>query len=345
MVPEIHELQTGGNVYNRRMARELEAEASVQVEAWSPGERPAADLEIPETGVIVVDSLLARSPDAIKELRAARPERTLVLLVHYLRAIDPEMSDSRTARVERQALQEVDGAIATSEFTRGALAEEGISGNRVAVVPPGLDDRFRGPLPERSGHPVPRILTVANLLPEKGLTEFVDVLADLRYLPWAWTLVGDGTLDPEYAEAVLEKIGRASLSGRVTVTGVLSPEALLDQYDRANLFALPSPFETLSMSMREAMARGLPVVAYRGGGVAENFGEARAGRLVPPRQDWALRSALFALLDDPAARREMGRAAWRRSQAFPSWTEAAGRFRHALRDLSEPTTPAPRDTD
>lgn len=343
VVPEIHDLQSGGNVYNRRMARELEAEAPVHVEIWSPGERPSPDFESPESGAIVVDSLLARSPGATEALRAARPEATLVLLVHYLRAIDPEMSDSRTARAERQALGGVDGAIATSRFARDALVDEGMDGDRVAVVPPGLDDRFRGPLPERSGRTVSRILTVANLLPEKGLTQFVDVLADLRYKPWSWTLVGDRTLDRVYAQAVMEKVGRAGLLGRVAATGALSREALRERYDRADLFVLPSPFETLSMSMREAMARGLPVVAYRSGGVAENFREAEAGRLVPPRQDWALRSALFGLLDDPAARRRMGRAGWERSQAFPSWPEAAERFREALGDLGAPSASAPHE--
>jgi len=81
------------------------------------------------------------------------------------------------------------------------------------------------------------------------------------------------------------------------------------------------------------MARGLPVVGYRVGGLPENFGDAPAGHLVSPGNRGRLRAALRSLLADPMARAQASAAAWGRSRTFPTWAEAAPRFRKSLAAL------------
>jgi glycosyltransferase involved in cell wall biosynthesis len=334
LVPDIHDLQTGGNVFNRRIVEALRPETSIQVVSWAPEDTPASGLDLSGTDVILVDSLLARHPAAIQAVAEARPSATVVLLVHYLHCVDPHASDSEAAADERRTLDTVDAAIAPSQFVRRALIDEGMPANRASVVRPGLHERYRDRLPAHLRQGPPRILTVANLLPAKGLRSFVEVLRDLRELSWTWTLVGDASLDPECAEAVFRRLSAAGLSGRVVWTGPVSPGALRVAYDRADLFVLPSRFETCSLSTREAMARGLPVVGYRGGGMPENIGDAAAGHLVPPGNDRALRAALRFLLSDPMARAQKGRAAWHRSRTFPTWEEAGCQFRSVLQVLA-----------
>lgn len=330
LVPDIHDLQTGGNVFNRRIVGELQPEVPVRVVRWAPeATRPAA-LDFSDADVIVVDSLLAQHPEALRAVREEHPAAALVVLVHYLRCIDPSVGGDDTAADERAALRGVDGAIATSRFVQRALSNEGLSPEQVRVVRPGLHERYRGALPPRLHAGPPRMLTVANLLPPKGLQRVVDVLSGLRSLPWTWTLVGDDGLDPEYAAGVHRRLRRAGLTDRVTRTGVVTPDVLRAAYARADLFVLPSRFETCSLSMREAMARGLPVAGYRVGGLPENIGDAAAGPLVPPGDTRALCAALRTLLTDPLMRRQCGREAWRRRHRFPTWTAAAEQFREAL---------------
>jgi hypothetical protein len=301
--------------------------------SWAPEETAATDLDLSGADVIVADSLLAQHPEALRSVAKKHPSATLVLLVHYLHCIDPRSPDMTVAADERDTLNAVDGAITTSRFVRRALVDEGLPAERVEAVRPGLDERYRGALPARLGRDAPRILTVANLLPEKGLRPFVEVLRGLRDLPWTWTLVGDASLDPGYATGVFRRLRAAALTDRVTWTGPVAPEALRTWYDRADLFVLPSRFETCSLSTREAMARGLPVVGYRVGGLPENFGDAVAGHLAPPGNSAALRAALRSFLTDPMARTQRGIAAWRRGRGFPTWGEAATRFRSILQDL------------
>ncbi len=341
LVPDIHDLQTGGNVYNRRVVAGIRPEASVRVVAWTPDEGEPLDPDLPTTDAIVIDSLLAQHPASLQAVAEAQPSATTILMVHYLHCIDPHEADTEAATDERKALRIVDGAITTSCFTRRALVEEGLPADRVRVARPGLGEQYRGRCPARLNRGPPRMLTVANLLPAKGLDSFVEVLRGLRTLPWTWTLVGNASLDPEYAERVHRRLRAAGLAGRVTWTGTVAPETLRTWYDRADLFVLPSRFETCSLSTREAMARGLPVVGYRVGGMAENFDGAAAGHLVPPGTPSALQAALRSLLRDPMTRGRKGDAAWRRSRAFPAWEEAADRFRETLATLHARTVGAP----
>ena len=66
------------------------------------------------------------------------------------------------------------------------------------------------------------------------------------------------------------------------------------------------------MSVLEAMAAGLPVVASAVGGVPELVREGETGMLVPPRDSAALAEALRRLVDDPALRDRLGEAGRRR---------------------------------
>ena len=73
-----------------------------------------------------------------------------------------------------------------------------------------------------------------------------------------------------------------------------------------DLFANSSIHEGLSLTILEAMACELPVVATRVGGTPEAVADAQTGLLVPPRAPQALADALLALAASPERRRAMG---------------------------------------
>jgi len=334
LVPAIHDRPTGGNIYNRRTITELRRYGTVEVAEWGPQTDPPA---LSPNGPIVVDSLLLSHEEGLRALRATHPDAPLVLLAHYLHCIDPNEQDSPTAARERAVLPVFDAVVTTSRYAQRAVVNEGVPHDQIAVVPPGLDAAYRAPVPARPPRETPRLLTVANLLPGKGLRALVDVLASLGDTAWTWTLVGDAALDATFADQLHDRIRASAIADRVTCTGVVPEDELRTQYDQSDVFVLPSRFETCSMATREAMARGLPVVAHEVGGIPDNFAKttgpegAPAGHLVPPDDPDAFSDALRALLTDPAARTRMGQAARTHSQAFPTWAEAGTRFHTALR--------------
>ncbi|PQJ34887.1 hypothetical protein BSZ35_10025 [Salinibacter sp. 10B] len=332
LVPTIHDRPTGGNIYNRRIITEFSDEAATVIE-WSGR---ASSPSLHDDPVLLVDSLLLCHDASLRSLRDAHPRASFILLAHYLHCIDPNEQSTDAAERERALLPLFHGAVTTSTFARQALMDEGMPRAQVHAVPPGLDEAYRAPSPDRDHSSSANLLTVANLLPGKGLLDFVDVLGALDDADWHWTLVGDDTLDPDFAAALRPRIRDAGIADRVTITGPLPPSELRVQYDHADVFVLPSRFETCSMATREAMARGLPVVGYAVGGMPDNFGDVQAGRLVSPDEPGGLAEALRPLLANPAMRVRMGQAARTRSQSFPTWAEAGAQFHSALQAMRTP---------
>ena len=84
----------------------------------------------------------------------------------------------------------------------------------------------------------------------------------------------------------------------------------------ADMFCLPSFSEGLPVSIMEAMAAGLPVVATAVGGVPEAVVDGETGLLVAPRDAPALASALLRLARNPEVRAAMATRARVRSRVF-----------------------------
>jgi glycosyltransferase involved in cell wall biosynthesis len=115
-------------------------------------------------------------------------------------------------------------------------------------------------------------------------------------------VVGDGEL-----RAMLEReVQVRGLSAAVVFTG--ARENVRDYLDAMNVFVLSSVTEGLAMTLLEAMAAGLPVVATRVGGNAEVVEDGVTGRLVPASNARALADAIVSMIENPAAARAMGEA-------------------------------------
>lgn len=121
-------------------------------------------------------------------------------------------------------------------------------------------------------------------------------------------LAGGGEL-LEPMQQLARELGMAE---RVRFLGVRSDiPAILNA---ADIFTLPSRYEGNPMSVMEAMAAGLPVVATAVGGVPELVEEGVSGILTPNEDLEALVVALQRLVDNAVLRRQMGEAALRRAR-------------------------------
>jgi len=114
-------------------------------------------------------------------------------------------------------------------------------------------------------------------------------------------LTGEGELlDPH--QALAEALGVAE---KVVFAGFVTD--LPPLLKAADIFVLSSRQESLPVSLREAMAASLPVIATRVGGVPEAVEDGESGLLVPPEDPRALAEAMVRLASDAPMRERMGR--------------------------------------
>jgi glycosyltransferase involved in cell wall biosynthesis len=211
----------------------------------------------------------------------------------------------------------MDRLIVPSEAIARKVAAEGRSGSRFAVVPNGVDlSRFSAavaPCALRREYRIPEdaplIGVVARLEAEKGHRHLIDAMPDvLREVPDAWlAIVGEGSetdalrkraraLGPPVAE-------RAIFTGRRDDISALTADL--------TVAVLPSLREAQGISLLEAMARRIPVVASDVGGIPEVVTDGVDGLLVPPADPAALAYALVRLLRDSGLRERLGEAGYR----------------------------------
>lgn len=150
------------------------------------------------------------------------------------------------------------------------------------------------------------VVFVGRLDEIKGLPVLLDALAAVQqHLPDVQlTLVGDG---PD-REALQRRAAELGLGDAVHFPGYANSEQVRAHLATADVFVLPSFFEGIPVSLMEAMASGVPVVASHLPGIAELVDEGRSGHLVPAGDSAGLAARLVELLTDPELRSCMGAA-------------------------------------
>ncbi len=195
----------------------------------------------------------------------------------------------------------------------------------VRSIPHGFDlsawrERIRSAA-EEFGRPL-TILTVARLYPRKNVETLIRSMPALRgrFPGIRLRIVGDG-IDGERLRRIAA--GSPETSGVVFEGEIDDPGRMAFFYRNADLFCLPSRFESFGFVFLEAMGAGLAVVSGNSGGAEEIVGP--AGVRIDPLDPRGLARALEDLLARPEEREAMGRIGMERATEF-TWERAAGRY-------------------
>jgi glycosyltransferase involved in cell wall biosynthesis len=160
--------------------------------------------------------------------------------------------------------------------------------------------------PPGDGNDPPRVLYVGLLTPRKGVLDLLTASRLLRERGVAHELSLLGGTPDEGPEA--EAQVRAALDDNVHLLGTRPPEQMPAEFAAADVFCLPSWWEAMPLSVLEAMAAGLPVVATDVGDVSRAVSDGLTGAVVPVRNPDKLAAALEPILLDAELRRRMGAA-------------------------------------
>jgi glycosyltransferase involved in cell wall biosynthesis len=212
-----------------------------------------------------------------------------------------EFATEDTARL-RQKMIEVDGVAAISHFTRAQLMRlsEPRDWPKISVVRCGIDlgvFRLRSATDAGPASSRPLVVVIGRLSPEKGhavLIDAVEILRD-RGVDLDVHCAGEGPLRGELEG----RVATAGLSDRVQLLGALPPAEVTQLLHRADVFCLPSFTEGLPVSVMEAMAVGVPVVASAITGMPELVADGSTGWTVPAGSATLLADALLRALEAP----------------------------------------------
>lgn len=239
----------------------------------------------------------------LKTARAAR-RAGVPRVVHTVHGL-LDVERWHDALLKRLAARHTDEIVIVSEPLRAFIASQTHRPEAdLRLIVNGVDTtRFRpGPrtsaLRQRTGIPAGATIigNVARLQEVKNHELLIDAFSGLlsRVPDSHLVVVGEGPLRPD----LTEQVKRLGLQERVHLIGMESDTAQI--YREFDLYVLPSRSEGTSLSLLEAMASGIPVVATAVGGTPALLAHGARGRLVPPDDRVALERAMHDVLVDPA---------------------------------------------
>lgn len=199
--------------------------------------------------------------------------------------------------------------VAVSEFTRQLALEH--YRREIEVIPNGVDlDQIR-PAGIRV-QKVPRIVFAGRLIQQKDPLQIVHTLAALKDLPWQCVIIGDGPLMPEVQRTIAER----GLGERFTLTGWITPENVLEWFDRSDILFMPSLSEGMSVVGVQALAKGLALVVSKIGGFVDIVEDGENGYLVELAHPSRFPAVLRELLSDEARLDRFRRASLKKALRF-----------------------------
>jgi glycosyltransferase involved in cell wall biosynthesis len=263
-------------------------------------------------------------------LLALRNGERVAYWVHSTRSIFLQPGARRLDLVLRRAIdwlavRRAAQLVANSRYTATRLRQL-YQREADAVVYPGVDLALFQP---GDNNQRAYAITVSRLSPEKGLDRLLDVWRDMPELPLH--VVGSGP--PEELRRL-----RAVAPQGVRFRGHLASNDLADAYRGATVAVFAPYGEEFGMAPLEAMASGVPVVAWRDGGLQETVIDGQTGYLVT--DSVTLRQRVRLLVRDAERRRTFGQAARQRAEAF-SWQRTAQSIELICQRLARGLAPAP----
>jgi glycosyltransferase involved in cell wall biosynthesis len=248
--------------------------------------------------VVIHDLATLRHPEAYSDVYVAYQRRMLPLLARQARLV-----------------------ITVSEFSRRELIELlRVPPERIRVVPPGVDERFRptvnsGPARARYALTRPYVLAVGTASARKNLPALETIARALR---------------EHGIELVLAGSNRSYMRGNSTSVrrlGYVEDDLLPGLYSGARAVVMPSLYEGFGLPCLEAMATGVPVVASSFGALPETVGDAG---LIANGLD--LPAAVLTAACDRGVAEALSAAGLRRAAGF-SWSRTATLTDDAIGEL------------
>jgi glycosyltransferase involved in cell wall biosynthesis len=334
---------SGGSMYNLEIVQRLERDGIGQG-FFHPLQSPVSELvqycqDWSARCVFVLDGLYVSVPAFKASLQQFLPyaPRTYLML-HYLESMNTYYTAQAKAALwagEQLWLRAVQGIIVPSRQLQEHLARQGIDKAKIAVASPGVVAVPAGRLPQpktlSENDPI-TLIAVGTLSRGKGQRDVVHMLTRMPAADFQLHLVGDCEQNARYTAEIHALIQCSHLQDAVIIHGSMPQQALFELLSQCDLYLSASSYESYSMATAEAVAHGLPVLAYATGAIGDWIEDGVNGRLIALGEPEQFFHALRRLLTERNTLNQLRHNAWARiaNLAFHSWDETYRDFLQAL---------------
>jgi glycosyltransferase involved in cell wall biosynthesis len=193
--------------------------------------------------------------------------------------------------------------ITNSTATRKFCLKAGLDGDKIDVIPFGVDTNFFRPLEVNKDENIFQILSVGYLIERKGFEYLIRAMPHVleEHANARLKIVGSGPMESELKELIYE----LELGDEVEIVKNVSDDELLIAYNSSDLFVLPSIVDSqgntegLGVVLLEAMACRLPVIGSDVGGIPDIIQDGNTGILVPEKDiDELFRSITYSIKNE-----------------------------------------------
>jgi glycosyltransferase involved in cell wall biosynthesis len=334
---------SGGSMYNGEMVKRLERDA-LGTTFFHPLQSPVSELvqhfeAWPSRCIFVLDGLYLSVPEFTASLQQFFPyaQRTYLML-HYLESMNTYYTAQAREALwtgEKLWLSAIQGIIVPSRQLRAYLSGQGIDQEKITVASPGIARvpacRLPPPRILSENDPI-TLITVGTLSRGKGQLDAVRMLARMPTQHFRLHVIGDCAQSASYTEEILALIKRSHLQDAVIIHGSVPQAALFELLPRCDLYLSASSYESYSMATAEAVAHGLPVLAYATGALGDWIEDGVNGLLIELGQSEQFFQAFRRLLTERHTLNQLRHNAWARTAnlAFHSWDQTYRDFLQAL---------------
>jgi len=219
--------------------------------------------------------------------------------------------------------------VAVSNAVMKYAMELGVNPLRLSVIPNAVDlNEFS---PKGNTRNIVRVGFVGRLISNKGPQYYLEAAAQVLKLhpETEFSLIGDGPMRKQLEERVAE----LQLTNCFQFLG--NVPSVSDFLNECDVFVRPSLTEGMPLTVLEAMACGVPVIASRVGGTPELITDGENGFLIDPKSVSQLRDCLLRLIKDEKLRRRVGSKGRAYVEEHHSWREVAARMSTLYEQIAE----------
>ena len=269
----------------------------------------------------------------------------IITSFHTMQGIKRETFPFNKDNQEREKQERIislqsDSIIAWSLHEKKFIEQNfGVKSSKISVIPPGVDLDLFHPIniqeARRKIHMQEderTILYVGRIERLKGLDMLLKALSQIQHKDTFLYVIG-GTNNTEEVNRLKKICIDLNLNEKVHFIGSISRAQLKYYYNSADLYVLPSYYESFGLSVLEAAACGKPTIASKVGGLPSIIRDNETGFLLEQRSLGSLIKKIEILLNDKELSDTMGRAARKQAEKL-NWGIAVNQLKNLFDKLT-----------